>query len=454
MIGFLIAQVPTPAPPPTIAPLLRRFFQSGLAQPPGSIAYVLLALIAALVLFAVVAGLLQRDWNKWLRGLFDVRGHFEQIGAGLEIIRRNKRPLWVTLVAAVISWSVWALKVWRERTNIADIESMLQVHGNSAASFAWSNALAASLAPLRDLLSLGDLLPLAIIACLVLFARTAEISQHLRTKTRAMENVMLKRRVGTIWVAMIVLVAYRVIGFTMDPVTTVTAPTASGCLYIDALLLPVALLVADGMLLSWVLAEYGRGVCGRFEWDSSDTAAFARGIPAAMCACGLANLGRYLALGFAMWEQQSNSPTKWSAKTWEPLILAASILQVIGLVWFAFPAVLAVERRGRLKDKFSSFVTLLRRAGGKVVGFTVLGLVLNMAVVVPFYWIFGKMQAETWSLVGAASYGHYATLLLGLVLLAGATQLAHLELGFQEDPGPAPIQIEETAAQEQWVVVE
>jgi hypothetical protein len=408
--------------------------------------------IAWLALFALLVLMLEGDWRKWLRGLVDIRAMLEQIGAGLEILRRNKRPLWVTLAAAVLGWTVWSLQVWTKSAHKDEVEQLLKLADNSAARFAWKHAFANAIVPLRDLVCLGDLLPLVIAAGLMLFARTAEIAQHLRLKTRAMENVKLKRQLGTIWVALVVLIAYRVVGYTID---SPTAPMAGGCLFIDALALPIALLVADGLLLSWILTEYARGLCARFDWDASDTAAFARGIPASMIVCALANPGRYVVLACAMWEQQVSTPgtTTWPAAKWGPILWASAVGQVLGIVWFALPAVLVVQRRGGLADKFYAYLTLLRRAGGRVVGLTVLAVLLNLLVMLPFYWVFGTMQPETWSLVGAASYGHYATLLLGLVLLAGVTQLAHQELGFQEDPGPAPIVLE-TAPAEGWVVVE
>ncbi len=50
------------------------------------------------------------------------------------------------------------------------------------------------------------------------------------------------------------------------------------------------------------------------------------------------------------------------------------------------------------------------------------------------------MQPETWSLIGAASYGHYATLLLGVVVLGGTTQLAAREIGVEDQPAPTVIE--------------
>jgi hypothetical protein len=427
-----------------LAPLARRVLRGGLGTPPGSSGDLLLLMLGGLALFGVIAGLLQGDWKKWLRGLVDIRGHFEQLGAGLEILRRNKRPLWVILAAAVMGWTGWSLGVWQDAASRDELEAMLAVHENSSSSFAAAHGLAAAIVPLRDFVGLGDLMPLVLGACVLLFARTAELAQHLRFKTRAVEATMLKRRIGTIWVGLIILAAYRALVFV---VSAGNAPLAD-CAYINTIAIPVLTLAADGVLLSWVLTEFGRGILNHFDWEPDDSVAFVRSVPAAMLACGLANPGRYVLLACAIAEAQFNASSTWPASRWAPILWGCTIAQVVGLAWFAFPAVAAVSRRGRLLDTFLSYVTLLRRAGGQVVGLTALAIVLNLLALLPFYWIFGTMQRETWSLLGAASYGHYATLLVGIVLLAGTTQLAHQELGIEEDRGPTPILLSPLVAAE------
>jgi hypothetical protein len=418
-----------------LAPLARRILRGGLGTAPGSSGDLLLLVLGWLAVLGIGTGLLQGDWKKWLRGLIDIRGHFEQLGAGLEILRRNKRPLWVILAAAVMGWTGWSLGVWQDTASRDELEAMLAVHENSASSFAAAHALAAAIVPLRDLVGLGELIPLMLGACVLLFARTAELAQHLRFKTRAVEAAALKRRIGTIWVGLIILAAYRALVFL---VSAGNAPLAD-CAYVNTVAVPVLTLAADGLLLSWVLTEFGRGLMNHFDWEPDDSIAFVRSMPAAMLACALANPGRYVILACAIAEAQFNASSTWPASRWAPILWGCTIAQVFGLAWFALPAVVAVSRRGRLLDVFRSYLALLRRAGGQVVGLTALAILLNLIVLFPFYWIFGTMQRETWSLLGAASYGHYATLLVGIILLAGTTQLAYQELGIEEDRGPVPI---------------
>jgi hypothetical protein len=421
-----------------LAPLARRLLRGGLGTAPGSSGDLLLLVLGWLGVLAVVTALLQGDRKKWLRGLVDIRGHFEQLGAGLEILRRNKRPLWVILAAAVMGWTGWSLGVWQDAASKDELEGMLAVHENSATALAASHGLAAAIVPLRDFVGLGDLMPLVLGACVLLFARTAELAQHLRNRMRTIENTRLKRRIGTIWIGLIVLAAYRGLIFLVSPGN---APMAD-CMFINAVAMPLLTLVADGLLLSWVLTEFGRGLLNHFDWEPSDSVAFVRSIPAAMLACGLANPGRYVLLACAIAEAQFNASSTWPAARWEPILWGCTIGQVAGLTWFAFPAVIAVCRRGRLLDTFHSYVTLLRRAGGQVVGLTALAILLNLLALLPFYWIFGTMQRETWSLLGAASYGHYTTLIVGIILLAGTTQLAYQELGIEEEQGPIPTLLE------------
>ena len=70
---------------------------------------------------------------------------------------------------------------------------------------------------------------------------------------------------------------------------------------------------------------------------------------------------------------------------------------------------------------------------------TALAVVLNVLAMLPLYWLFGSMQAEGWSLLGAASYGYYAQLLVNLAILAGVTELARQELGLTDEPKYPPI---------------
>jgi hypothetical protein len=421
-----------------LAPLARRLLRGGLGTAPGSSGELLLLVLGWLAVLGIIAGLLQGDWKKWLRGLVDIRGHFEQLGAGLEIMRRNKRPLWVILAAAVMGWTGWSLGVWQDTASKDELEAMLAVHDNSAMSFAAAHGLTAAIVPLRDLVGLGDLMPLLLGACVLLFARTAELAQHLRFKTRAAENARLKRRIGTIWVGLIILAAYRALVFLVSPGN---APLAD-CMFINVVAMPVLTLVADGVLLSWLLTEFGRGLVNRLDWEPDDSVAFVRNVPAGMLVCALANPGRYVLVACAIAESQFNASSTWPASRWAPILWGCTIAQVCGLAWFAFPAVVAVSRRGRLPDAFRSYVMLLRRAGGQVVGLTALAILLNLLALLPFYWIFGTMQRETWSLLGAASYGHYTTLIVGIILLAGTTQLAYQELGIEEDQGPIPTLLE------------
>jgi hypothetical protein len=393
-------------------------------------------LIGWCLVLAAISYALQTDRQRWLRGLVDIRGHFEHLSAGLEILRRNKRPMWVLLAASVLSWTGWSLAAWQDSSSKDQLEATLASFDNSAARFAASHALATAVVPLRSLTGLGDLLPLLLVACFLLFARTAQFAQDLRARVRALESVQLKRRLGTIWIGLIVLISYRMIVFI---VSRDVSPMAD-CMYINAIVYPALLLAADAVLLSWVLAEFGRALNDHFDWEPNDTVAFVRAIPASALACALINPGRYLLVTCAVWQAQF-SPTSWPAARWNPILWTVTISQVLGLTWFALPGVLVVIRRGKVLYKFSAFLSLVRRAGGQIVGLTILSVVLTFLGLLPFYWMFGAMQSETWSLLGAASYGYYVTLLLGIVLLAGVAQLAYQELGLEEVEAPKAVLI-------------
>ncbi|MBI3466318.1 MAG: hypothetical protein HY000_25180 [Planctomycetes bacterium] len=442
-VGLIFAQAAPPAP--SLAPLVQRVVQGELWAPPGSIHGLWLVLLAWFAVLAIVAACIQRDWPRWLRGLVDIRAHLEQIGAGLDILRRNKRPLWILLTAGVVSWTSWSLGwwfIWKHSSADAEMErteweAMLAIRNNSAVAFAGAHALTAGLVPLRALTSLADLTPLLIGACLVLFARSDVVAQHLRGQLRPAEHVGLRRRMGTVWVGLVVLVGYRVVTFLTNP----AAAPIGGCLWIDSLILPALVLVGDALLLSWVLTEFGRSLRRHLDWRPDDTAALVRMVPSVMWVCASVNPGRYLTLGLVIWEFQLSSPAAptFPASRWSPILWCSALAQVCGLAWFALPGVLTVWRTGGLGHKFHGLIRLFRQAGGKVVGLAGLGLVMNVLALVPFYFLFGSMQAEPWSLLGAASYGYYAQLLVSLVLMVGVTELARQELGLEDEPRYSPL---------------
>jgi hypothetical protein len=421
-------------PDASLAALVRRLVRGSLGFTPGSSTTLILLVVSWFAMMAAVTALLQRDRNRWLQGLLDIRAHFEQLAAGLDILRINKRPLWILLVAAVVSWTGWSVQTWQDATSKEELEAMLAIHENSAARFATAHALTASISPLRSLTALADVMPLAIGACILLFTRTAAISDALRSRTRAAENLRLKRRLGMFWIALILLSTYRAAVFVVAPDT---APLAD-CLYINAFTIPLLALAADAILLSWLIVEYSRALNSHFDWHADDSVAFVRTIPGAVAACVLLNAGRYLLIFAALWHAQFATPN-WPPSRWHGILFASALMQVQGLAWLALPSVLVVDRRRGLRNLFYSYLELVRRAGGQIVGLSIVSVVLSFVAVLPFYWIFGAMQRETWSLLGAASYGHYVSLLVGIVLLAGLTQLAHRELGMKEPEPPMAI---------------
>jgi hypothetical protein len=270
-------------------------------------------------------------------------------------------------------------------------------------------------------------MPLVVGAAIVLFARTGQMSQALRSRTRAVESVLLKRRLGMVWLGLTVLAAYRAIVFLMAP----NAAPMADCLYVNAFLVPALLVAADAVLLSWVVVEMGRAVSYRFEWQPDDSVALVRLLPNAAVTCLLLNAGRYFLVFCAIWQAQFSTPN-WPAPRWSVILSICTAAQLFGLAWIGLPAILALHLRGNLRSLLAKYLELLRRAGGQILGLTLLSVAATFLAVLPFYWIFGEMQAETWSLLGAASYGHYMTLLVGIIILATLVQLANQEPGVIE----------------------
>jgi hypothetical protein len=442
LFALLLAQTSTP-PAVNPEPVLRRMAQSSAWSVPWSVGSLLLVLIACWLGWAALAALVQRDRRSWARGVFDIRGNLEQFSDGLRILGQNKRPLWLLLVAAVLSWTGWGLRLYDESSGLTELQSALQVQDDAVNTFAMAHALTAAAAPLGRLISLADLLPVLAGAGFVLLVRAIALSDDLRRETRVWEASTLKQTLVAVWMCLLLTGIYRLVTFVWGPGNVALV----GCLFIDSFLLPLAILAADGLMLSWVATEYGRAVRGHFEWRSTDTAACARGIRSGICFCLLINPGRYLLVGLLLWRYQLGNVAqfaRWFGSHIEWLLGVSLVLQLVGLVWVVGPAVMAVRRTGLLRGMAGCF-RLYERAGGQVVGLAGVAATLIVLCTLPVYWAFGNMQPERWSLLGMSSYAYYATLLVNLCFLAALTRVAERALGIEDPQRPAAMLLEPAA---------
>ena len=136
--------------------------------------------------------------------------------------------------------------------------------------------------------------------------------------------------------------------------------------------------------------------------------------------------------GAVMLDFQLQPGSAWAGALWGPMLWGVAIAQLVGLVYIGLPAVLAVSREFRVRPLLATYLKLWQRAGGQLVGLIILAVLLRLALTVPTYWMFAAMQAESWSLLGAASYEHYLGIFLSLVVMAATTELAAKALGLEE----------------------
>jgi hypothetical protein len=74
------------------------------------------------------------------------------------------------------------------------------------------------------------------------------------------------------------------------------------------------------------------------------------------------------------------------------------------------------------------YARLLRAEGGHLVGLLVAGGVLASGLAAATYLLVLALPTQTWVLAAADSYAHYATLPVGVLMLAGLVELGERSL--------------------------
>ncbi len=199
-----------------------------------------------------------------------------------------------------------------------------------------------------------------------------------------------------------------------------------GCLIVEAVLIPITMLVVDGLLLAWLLVELrnaGLDAAGEGRLDSLQAIAL---MPGAALACAVALPARYMAAFVFL--AQAHLPTsiystslgdyiRWQLG-WGLTDLQVGALLAVGLVG------VVAWTRGRLGEALSGYGRLLAAEGGHLVVALTMAAVAATALSAAAYAIVLLLPVQSWVLGAADAYGHFATLPVGLWTLAALIELA------------------------------
>lgn len=393
-----------------------------------------------LILLASLGGLLLlvlavQGPIRALKQVLDVPGHFRLLGAAIGRLKRSARLVGMLFFAAVLSWTTWQFREFNEPRRLVDLSILLKA--KSIAEVATEQGVLAALTPQRDVFSLGSVLILLLAASVLVFKLSADRWGSGGGSTRRggvspSSTSPLPPWTTIAWGAAWLGVMVRGAGYIMEP----EGLPPGGCLFVEALVIPVLMALTDGLLLGWVLWELRRASAEQTdETRGLDTAEVVRLMMRATVVCLLALPARYAATSawLGLVHKSYFGPL-------EPFFLdlvrgrAPIVLQGVGLIFVALAGVAAWNRGGLLRGYFR----LLRAEGGRVfVAVVVAGLVAGGLSALS-YAVLLSLAAQPWVLGAADSYAHYASLPVGLLLLSALVELADRALPLPPPPPSEP----------------
>ncbi len=374
-------------------------------------------------LFVIVV--LVQGPGRALGQLFDMPGHARLLGSAIDRVKRSGRLIAVVVGASVIGWTTTQTLNYAVATGRDD--ELLLIKGQRLTDVALNQGYLAALTPLRDLVGLGLLIPLLMVASMVLFQYSTD-----RWKP-GLAPMSIRRRASrwsTIgWGFAVIYALYRFVGL----IGGSGEFPLGGCFFPEALLVPILMAMADGVMVAWVLIELRNASLGESAADSLDPPGIAIVIPAAVVASVLVFPSYYLGTGLWMLVKYEHLPTyflsdprvtsflRWELG-WGQVILQAVALSMVGM----FGAV--PWSRGTAGSALLGYFRLLKAEGGHLVVAVAAAGAAGGALSALAYLAVLSLPVSTWGLNAADSYAHYGTIPVGLLLAAALIDLGERSL--------------------------
>ncbi|HEU5117830.1 MAG TPA: hypothetical protein VFT74_14480, partial [Isosphaeraceae bacterium] len=357
---WIWAQASTPGIDPAKMPLLalRRWCSTSTLSSSETFPslFGLWAALAALTVLLLIIVVVQGPRRTILQ-VFDVPGHWKLLSLSAGRLRRSPRLMAILLGSAVLSWTGWELRGFSNSDRIEDLAILLK--NKSLLEVSVEQAYLAALTPLRDLASLGDLWPLLVISTLVVFKLSADRWGMIPSDAEVLGVKTPPAWTSAAWGAGFLYAMYRAI-------QDIKAPDGlplGGCLFLEAVFVPLLMLSADGLLLAWVMAELARARPDQLDsTEGYDVLGGLQLMPRAMLACLIALPARYAAA--AIWLALPHltmalAPTAVSAVAQLVRVRTLIGLQAASIVLLGLVGVLAWGQ-----GSLGRFGRLLRHEGG------------------------------------------------------------------------------------------
>ena len=364
--------------------------------------------------------------RRALSQFFDIPGNVRLLADAIQRFRRAGRVLVVLLLSAVASWTVWQTRFYARPQNLEELALLLKNKG--LWGVAMEQGILAALTPFRDLSGLADTMVLLLVASVLVFKASAE-----RWAVDSLDQVDEEIPAwGTLaWGSAWLFVIYRVIWLVLSP----DGEPAYLRIYLEPFLIPLLMVIADGLLLGWVLVEFrratldgasevsGQGIGEAVSWLAPAIMVCIITLPARII-CVTAYLStRYIPVTAPGWLRDA---LIWLLLGWGPTILQAASLVLLPLVGAAAYGPI----HGGI---WLVFWKMLRAEGGRLAALVAFGVGCCGLAAALSYLILFQFPAQTWLLAAADSYSHYLTLPFGLLLLASLVEIAA-----RVSPEPSP----------------
>ncbi|MGZ3489587.1 MAG: hypothetical protein ACXVBY_22330, partial [Isosphaeraceae bacterium] len=203
-----------------------------------------------------------------------------------------------------------------------------------------------------------------------------------------------------------------------------------GCLVVEALVVPLMMLVGDGFLLAWVLTELRNAGFDQIGEDRFHPGQALELMPAAALGCVVALPARYVAT--LVFLALQHLPTSVGATAlgryirwqlgWGLVDLQGASLVVLGSVGAA------AWSRGSIGDALWGFKRLLENQAGHLIVALAMAAAAACLLAGLIYPLVLLLPPAGWVLPAADSYAHYVTLPVGLWTLAALIELAERSL--------------------------